>query len=239
MTANPGRPDSALVLLHGITGRPEVYDPVVAGLRETVDATIVVPLLPGHGTHHRDLARTGYAQWYDHALAVLEHVRSAHAHVVVCGLSMGGTVALDLAARTDLVDRLVVINPALRIDSPWAWALPVLRCFGGSVAAIKGDIAAPGVEEPGYDRTPVRAVASLQAGQKALRRRLPDVHCPVVLVTSGVDHVVGPWSADHLRGALPERPREVVLRRSHHVATLDHDVDRIVEVLAEAVWAGP
>lgn len=235
------RPDAevAVLLLHGITGSPFVWKELARSVAEELPVTVSVPLLPGHGTRWQDLARRGYDDWYFHAREELERLRASHERVVVAGLSMGGALALDLAARTDAVDALVLVNPAVFVDDPLAFALPVLGRLVPSVRAIGNDIALPGVTEHAYARTPVRAVASLHRAQRGLRERLWAVEAPVTLCLSSTDNVVGPRSAAYLRSHLPRRPREIVLRRSRHVATLDHDAAAIGDALRAAVGNDP
>lgn len=225
-----GSGDVGVLLLHGITGSPAAWRPIAEAL--AADGTGVhVPLLPGHGTSWQELNRHGWSDWRRAAASALTEMRSRHAKVVVAGLSMGGALALELAAGGDTadgVDALVLVNPSLRIDGAAAALLPLLARFVPSIDAIGNDIARPGEEEHAYPRTPLRAVASLAAGQKGLRGRLWRVSVPTTLCVSGRDNVVGPWSSRLLRATLlrapgEERLRVVPLRRSLHVATLDYD----------------
>lgn len=217
-----------ILLLHGITGSPAAWRPIADHL--IADGSAVrVPLLPGHGTRWPDLNRTGWDDWCTAARAELDALRAQHPVVLVAGLSMGGALALELATTTTGVDGLVLVNPSLRVDSPLRAVLPALSRVVPSIAAIGNDIARPGEDEVAYPRTPLRAVASMYAGQRRLRHRLWRIIAPTVLCVSGTDHVVGPWSARFLRTRLLGRLRTVALRRSHHVATLDHDADIILE----------
>ncbi len=77
---------------------------------------VEVPRLPGHGTDVRDLGRTRYADWAAAAEEVVEQVANRTDHLVLVGLSMGGTLTLDIASRRrDLVDAAVVINPQILV----------------------------------------------------------------------------------------------------------------------------
>ena len=82
----------------------------------------------------------------------------------------------------------------------------------------------------GYDRTPVRAFASLQRLWRVVRADLHRITAPVLMFRSVEDHVVEPLSgALLLRGATSTTVREVRLENSYHVATMDHDAPLIFD----------
>jgi carboxylesterase len=97
-----------------------------------------------------------------------------------------------------------------------------------SVAGIASDIALEGVEENGYDRTPLHAVYSLTKFWPMVQSGLPQVTQPLLLIHSRVDHVVHPSNSALILGRVSSTDvTERVLERSYHVATLDHDAERI------------
>ncbi|TSI17722.1 carboxylesterase [Brevibacterium aurantiacum] len=224
--------ESAVLFLHGITGSPAAWFPIARSLGHH-GISVSVPLLPGHGTRWQDLNSTPWSEWLDAAKAELQALSRTHSRVVVAGLSMGGALALALGAGDSPPDELVLINPALHIDSPLTPFLPVLKHVVTSVPAIAGDIAHPDRCEYAYDRTPVAAIASFASAQRALREDLWRIECPVTLFVSGRDGVVGPRTLRTLRSRLPQRPTILSLRRSQHVATLDNDADIIAEAILD------
>jgi carboxylesterase len=190
---------------------------------------VSVPLLPGHGTTWQQMNKTSWADWYgeiEHAFDALSHRVDT---VVVCGLSMGGALALRLAAdHPDRVAGLVLVNPAVRTDRKDVKLLPLLKRVIPSMPGIANDIKKPGVEEHGYTRTPLRAADSMFQGYKQLVDDLGRVTCPILLFRSTVDHVVDPSSAETIRASVSSADvREELLEDSFHVATLDNDAPRI------------
>lgn len=227
------RADVAVLFLHGITGSPAAWHPIARALAAD-DLSVSVPLLPGHGATWRDLAATSWSDWFAAAEAELRTLQADHEHVVVAGLSMGGALSLALGTLSNPPDAIVVVNPALYVDSPLAPLLPVLSRIVPTVAAIGNDIAHPGRDEYAGDRTPVAAVASLASALTGLRTDLWEITSPVTVLVSGQDNVVGPRSLRVLRSRLPEAPEIIALRRSRHVATLDFDAEVIAEAVATA-----
>ncbi|MEJ5915449.1 alpha/beta hydrolase [Pseudokineococcus sp. 1T1Z-3] len=218
------------LVLHGFTGSPASVRPWAQGLHEA-GAEVAVPRLPGHGTSVEDLDRSSWRDWYSLARADLHLLRARCDVVVVAGLSMGGALALRLAAREeDAVDALALVNPAVLLGDPRLAALPLLRLVRRSVPGVASDIAAPGRDEIGYDRVPLRALASFVELMAGVRADLSRVHQPVLVASSRTDHVVPPTSAARVREGVSSRDvRDVRLERSFHVATLDHDLPVVVE----------
>jgi carboxylesterase len=220
--------DTGVLLCHGFTGSPQSMRPWAEYLAAR-GLTVSVPLLPGHGTRWQDMQVTGWQDWYAEVDRGLRELAGRCARVFVCGLSMGGALALRLAQKHGTeVAGLVLVNPSVKADSPQLKAVPVLRHLVPSVPGIASDIALDGGAEIGYDRTPLHAVHSLSRFWKIVSAGLPQVTQPLLLLHSRVDHVVHPSnSAVVLARVSSTDVTERVLERSYHVATLDHDAERI------------
>lgn len=233
-----GDGEIGVLLCQGFTGSPASLRPwadhlVSQGFR------VSVPRLPGHGTSWQEMNQTGWPDWYaalDRALITL----AGECRVVfVGGLSMGGALALRLAEmHEDLVAGLVLVNPALHNSDTRLVLLPVLKHLTPSVAGITNDIAKPFADELGYDRTPLKALASMLELWDITIARLHRVRQPILLFRSLHDHVVDPASArilhERVHGAsITER----LLHKSFHVATLDYDAEEIFAGSAEFMRA--
>ncbi len=233
--AAPGEPDPAgqrigVLLCHGFTGSPASMRPWALSLNEQGYA-VSVPRLPGHGTRWQDLQRTTWQDWYDEITRAFEKLRADNDKVVVAGLSMGGALALRLAADKGRdVEGLVLVNPAVNIDRWDVKLVPVLKYVVPATPGVANDIKKPGVDEHGYSRTPLKAVHSMLQGYKALCPDLARITCPVLFFRSVEDHVVDPSSSRIILGGLSSRDvTERMLEDSYHVATLDNDAPAIFE----------
>lgn len=222
--------DVGAVLCHGFTGNPSSMRPWGEYLAQA-GLTVVGPRLPGHGTRWQELNDTRWPDWYGELERAFDDLRQRCSTVLVMGLSMGGTLALHLAAqRTQQVAGLVLVNPSLLTLRKDAKLLPVLSKVLPSRPGIGDDIAKAGVSEGAYTRLPLRAAYSLQQLWPVVRAELGQITAPTLLLRSIQDHVVEPASAEALRaGMTPGLVTEVTLERSYHVATLDHDAPLIYE----------
>ncbi|MFB6957105.1 alpha/beta hydrolase [Streptomyces sp. NPDC056309] len=219
-----------VLLCHGFTGSPQSLRPWGRYLAER-GLTVSLPLLPGHGTRWEDMQLTGWPDWYAEVDRELRVLRDSCARVFVAGLSMGGALALRLAARQgDAVAGVVVVNPANKVHGLSAYALPVARHVVRTTKGIASDIALEGAAELGYDRVPLHAAHSLRNFFRMVDGELPQVTQPLLLLRSPQDHVVPPADSARILGRVSSTDvTEVLLEHSYHVATLDHDADRIFE----------
>ncbi|MBB4892829.1 carboxylesterase [Streptomyces olivoverticillatus] len=229
--AEPFRHDGGevgVLVCHGFTGSPQSVRPWADHLAER-GLTVSLPLLPGHGTHWRDMQLTGWQDWYAEVDRELWALRERCATVFVCGLSMGGALALRLAAKHgDAVSGIVLVNPANKVHGLSARALPVVRHFVPTTKGIASDIAKPGAAEVGYDRVPLHAAHSFRRFLRMLDAELPQVTQPLLLMHSPEDHVVPPADSARILSRVSSRDvTERLLERSYHVATLDHDAESI------------
>lgn len=193
--------------------------------------TLSCPRLPGHGTTWQECNRTRWPDWYDRVRSEFDSLARRCDSVFVFGLSMGGTLALRLAEELGpAVAGLVLVNPSVLTLRRDAKLLAVLAPFLASVKGVAGDIAKPGVTELAYDRTPVRAAASLSRLWKVVRQDLHKVNQPLLLAHSIVDHVVEPVNSRVVAESVRSRElTDLPLRDSYHVATLDNDAPLLFE----------
>jgi carboxylesterase len=217
-----------VLLLHGFTGSPRTLRPWAEYLA-AAGLSVRVPLLPGHGATWRELAATGWTDWYGAAEEAFAEISARCEQVFVAGMSMGGCLAFRLAeTQGDRISGLVVVNPSLAGDNPLIPLTPVLKYVIRALPSIGGDIKKPGALEGASKKTPVASVATLPKMWKTTAAELASVTQPLLVFRSTVDHVVGPASMKVLTAALPGaevRP----LDNSYHVATLDNDAPEIFD----------
>ncbi|MGW7367740.1 alpha/beta hydrolase [Streptomyces sp. NPDC054841] len=231
--AEPYRHDGGevgVLLCHGFTGSPQPLRPWAEYLAER-GLTVSLPLLPGHGTRWQDMALTGWQDWYAEVDRELRALKEQCSQVFVFGLSMGGALTLRLAAKQgDAVQGIVLVNPGIKVHGLAAHALPVARHFVRTTKGVTNDIAKEGAVEVGYDRVPLHAANSLRNFFRLVDGELPQVTQPLLLLHSPQDHVVPPADSARILSRVSSRDvQEILLEQSYHVATLDHDAERIFE----------
>ncbi len=217
------------LVLHGFTGNPVS----MRGLAEAFAAggfAVELPRLPGHGTHVDDMIQTTWDDWRAEAERAYDALVARCEKVVVVGLSMGGALTLSIAVDHPEVSGIVCINAPAQVPEEMAGLVrDMVKGGAETMDSIGGDIADPEATEMSYDKTPLRPLASLAEGGAALRPRLGEVRCPVLVITSRQDHVVNPDDSDVIVASVAGEVERVFLERSYHVATVDYDKDIVIE----------
>ncbi|MDA8115856.1 MAG: alpha/beta fold hydrolase [Actinomycetota bacterium] len=229
-----GGPDSRKVLfIHGFTGAPATMDPQIEAAA-AAGYDVYAPLLRGHGTSLDDMVPTRYEDYLEDAQRALDELAGGDAPVTVVGISMGGTLAVDLGLSDPRVERMVLINPLVLPPAEGYLALlDQLLEAGVEVApAVGSDIADPAIKEASYDGAPIRAARSLFLNTARVAPRVSELAMPILLFSSLQDHVVPAESGEYL-AAEAGSVKRILLERSYHVATLDYDKDLITREMLE------
>ncbi|MEC5182514.1 alpha/beta hydrolase [Arthrobacter sp. CG_A4] len=222
-----GNAGVGVAICHGFTGSPLSVLPWAEHLAAQGFA-VSVPLLPGHGTDWRDLARHGWQDWYNAFEAAYLELAAGTRDCFVAGLSMGGAIALRTAAR-QRVAGVAVVNPGLSFYDRRVRVIGLLKYLQRTTApAQEPNPTALATWDGDYSRTPLESVHQLSRLFKVTIRELPAVKAPALVFKSDSDTVVPPTSLELLRKRLGSRELDVVrLPDSGHVATLDVDAPLI------------
>jgi len=231
------------VCTHGFTAAPEE----MRWLGEYLHAqglTVYGPRLSGHGTSPAMMRRQHWMNWYEDVISGVALLRTRCRTVYAVGLSMGGLLSLRVAAA-GLVDGAAILAAPLYVDVPMMRFASVIKLIRPYRVPEPGDLDArvrdiqrqAGREDYGRvaydDLTPVASVAQLYALMGEVRRHLPEVTVPLLLVYSTADSTV-PY--DNMRQvAEGVRSTDLVqhtLERSDHVLT--QDIER--ETVYKLVW---
>ena len=118
---------SRALLIHGFLGSPRDMRPLA---QELADSGITARgmLLPGFGEDVARLKHVRAEDWMDAARAAWEETREGSSRTTLIGFSMGGAVALRLAAEVGLApDQLILLAPHWKFADPRAVILPVAK----------------------------------------------------------------------------------------------------------------
>lgn len=191
---------------------------------------IELPSLPGHGTIWQDLNEVTYLDWLAELEIRLKVLQERCEKVFVCGLSLGGALALRLSQLHPEITGMVLINHACKFTHPKFLFVPLMRHFIPSTPAVASDIKDSSQTEIAYKQTPTKAVYQMLLMLKDIRRDLPKTKLPVLMFKSLEDHVIPVSSTKYTFDKIGSSDKKIIwLDNSYHVATQDFDKDIIVE----------
>ncbi len=217
----PGNP-TACLLIHGFTATPREMRGLGEYLHATYGYTVLGVRLAGHATTPEDMAHMHWEDWLASAEDGWHLLRSAgHRRIAVVGLSMGGVVALLLAAYQPVMAVVSMAAPyALEItprERLWGLLRPYLPKGEGKVydpEGFRGRVA--------YPVNPARSALQLVKMLGVLREALPTIDAPALVLHSRNDCYVPPENAERIYAALGSPRKQLVwVERSSHVVTLD------------------
>lgn len=217
------------LLIHGFTSSPTE----MAGLAEMLRARgycVGVPLLPGHATRPEELINVTHQQWIATVADALRGLQSSTSKQIVIGQSMGGVLALHLAANFDCT-AVAVLAPALKLV-PWKeWGVRFAAPFNLTRRKRRG----PDVRDDhgrakldSYWEYPLLATREVFRLQRLVRSELGRITMPLFVVHSVNDHTVPVSNVDYVLARVQSTYVEKMLvQDSYHVLTVDHDHPRI------------
>jgi carboxylesterase len=226
-----------ILLLHGFTSTPQSVAYVGHKIHNITGVTLSAPLLAGHGETPLALAQTGYKDWLASAECALEVLSESCDTIIIAGLSLGGTIALNLAIRfPELVDSVVSINGSTGIYQPDQVDILFADQPKDFQRGIGSDIKHPDRHEICYDKIPVSTMRERFLLTCATGLMLPNLKQPILIFQSRNDHVVAPENGLRIaRNVGSSKVTMQWLENSFHVATLDHDRDLIIKTVIQFI----
>lgn len=196
----PARTPVSILYLHGFSASRQEVSPLPERLARTLGANLFLTRFTGHGRGGEAMAEATLGAWLGDTLEGMAVAERIGERVVVMGTSTGGSMALWLAARPELQERvhaLVLISPNLGLPDPRARML--LWPWGGALAQV-----VQGPErswEPLNElqerywttRYPTQALLPLMAAVRRVEETdFRDIPAPVWIAYDRADSVVDP-----------------------------------------------
>jgi len=231
-----------LVLLHGWALNLRVWDSLVVELRDRF--RLITIDLPGHG---RSTWGPGHGTPAAQAWLIHQTLEEISARYSLLGWSLGGQIALDLAAATPgQVNRLVLVGATAKFaasaDWPHGMAPEVIARLAESLRTdyhrtvndflelqVRGSADSEQVLQQlrqsllaHGEATPEALAAGLNTlANSDLRPTLEHVRTPALVIAGQYDRITSPQASSALAAALPEG-KFTQIRRAAHAPFLSH-----------------
>ncbi|MYM32399.1 alpha/beta fold hydrolase [Duganella sp. CY15W] len=247
--------DHAVLALHGLLGNPLEMQYLGKRLQKA-GYTVVIPLIPGYGYATgagQSYRTTNYQQWYEEVVRHFDELKARHKTVSVTGLCIGAVLALRLAMeRGDEIAALSLLSTTLAYDG---WSLPWYRFllplayytparylyayherhpFGLKNENLQRWIAremkVSGSSAAGASRLSAEGIFQAHRLIKEVRRGLPQVRTPALIIHAEEDDVASTRSADLVESSISSASRrKIILHDSYHIITLDNEKEIVAD----------
>ncbi|MDB5984317.1 MAG: alpha/beta hydrolase [Pseudomonas sp.] len=248
----------AVLLIHGLTGTPTELRRVAQGLAKR-GHTVYVPTLAGHCGDNSDLQATGWKDWYESVRKTFVGIRQRHEKVIVGGLSMGAVMSMHMAAQhPGEVAGLLLYSTTLRYDG---WNMPKAAVLTPLLMAIPFGVHLCRFNETspyGIKDVRLRAIVERQmkAGESSnaglltmsgtsvrelhrlvavVKREMPSVKSPTLVLHSSEDDITSRWNADYCEKHLGGLVTKVLLDDCYHMITVDLQYRTVISLSADFI----
>ena len=215
-----GTGDRACLLVHGIAGSPAQMR-YLGGELASAGFKAHSILLPGHGTHPRDLHGIVWQDWYEHVHDKYHALKDENGEVALIGFSIGAALCAHFAAHNQ-VDKLALLNvPLCPLNDRYPTRL-MLKIYSLFFSKVRGT-AERHVDENGdsfsyvYDWVPTAILHTMSDLVGIARKNLHKIKTPVLVIQSKGDKVSGGKSGPLVYdGVESENKRLVMLDGGEH-----------------------
>ncbi|MGH2621955.1 MAG: alpha/beta hydrolase [Anaerolineales bacterium] len=228
-----------VLMIHGYTGSPAEMR-LIAEYLNGRGLRISAPLLPGHGTAPADLNRVTWTDWADSVELALSELSEQSPTVFVAGLSMGALLSLYLAGKHPTLPGAIVYSPALIVANRLIKLVPLgkylIPMFPKRRAHFTDPMARGRIWS--YDRYPTFGADETGKLIREVKRLLPQVVSPLLIVHSWLDRNIRPESAQFVYDRVGSKDKELLMvNNSGHVLTVDSEWERVAEQTFQFIQA--
>ena len=232
----------ACLLIHGFTGTPKEMREMGEYLHEQ-GHTVLGVRLAGHATKPEDMIRSRYEDWMASVEDGYHLLREMNNNIFLAGLSMGGALSLLMSTRLDVKGVIAMSTPYKLREDPRLKYVNLISVFKTYTPKSSE---APGAswfdkeawkDHISYPENPVRSVGELDQLLDEMRKALPKVDVPVLLIHSKDDPYVLPenveWVYDDLKNASDKT--KLYITESGHVVTRDAARRQVFDAAVEFI----
>jgi carboxylesterase len=222
---------AGIMLIHGFTGSPPEMRLVGNYLYE-YGFTVSGPCLPGHGTTLEDLNQRRWMEWVNHLEEALVDLQTRCETVFVGGLSLGALLTLYLAAQHSELAGIIVYAPAIMVTDWRSHFVSVIKYLTPYASKPEVDLTDPEAESRlwSYEQYPTSASHEVMKLIRQVKRLVPQVRSPILIVHSTIDRDVHPKGVEFIYEGVGSVDKELLtLHNSGHVLTVDSEWQLVAE----------
>jgi len=228
---------AGVLLIHGFTGSPAELLPLGEFLNRA-GFTVLGVRLEGHGTNEKDLSRKTAGDWFNSVLDGYALLKNFCDKIFVVGHSMGSILSLKLAAVKP-IDKLVTLSPPFFINEDFHIETlpPRSECEGLFIVKPRKRLKnVPPAVNKTYRKFPLICVHEFLTLVDEVKKLLPDIKTPLLIMHAENDHTAKFESAEFLLNAVASKPVQLIkVSKGGHLIPLTDGRDFIFEKILEFI----
>lgn len=231
-----------VLLFHGWSSSPQEFNPgyveSTANYLHSLGYTVYVPLRLGHGTNPEDFMNLHWEDWVKDAQEHFDLFAKEVDQIIVGGMSMGGQLALKIAERNKVLGLIIMGTPVFMNMDPifrvWAWFhRNSSKMINKRYLHKDEEIAKKKVH---YVQYPAYHLYENAKASWEIRKILPKITSPILIMHSATDNVVDPISAKYIYKKIGSRDKKIFwVKDSYHSFTTDRNVGIANQVMGDFV----
>jgi carboxylesterase len=220
-----------VLLSHGFTATSAEVR-LLGGYLHERGYTVAGPLLPGHGTTIEEMNRCHWQDWVKGVEQTYQELARRCQKIVVGGESMGGLLALFLAAEHPEAAAVLAYAPAVHSTTKIVrLAASVMAPFVAYKTWPPGPKTVVDERWKGYPAQPIKAAVQLFHLQEEVNRRLSSIRQPVLVVQGRLDRSIFPDCPKLVMVKVRSEIKEVHwMDNSEHCVLLDQEWEKVAEI---------
>ena len=233
---------TGIVLVHGYMAAPPEVKELAAYLSKR-GFLVYAPRVSGHGTSPDDLATRTREDWMESVDEAYAIVSSLCRQVVVGGFSTGAGLALELGTRVKGLTALFAVSPPLRLQDfsvrflpalgLWNRSMDLINMEGAKMAFIENSPENPHIN---YHRNPVCGVRELGLLMADVKKELPRINIPTLVIQADGDPIVDPGGSREVFELIGTKDKEYLLFNfNRHGILLGEGAERVHEAIGDFV----
>jgi carboxylesterase len=231
-----------ILLIHGFGGATREVSFLGAHLA-SLGYTVLGVALPGQAVNAYETEKYGWDDYLAAARRGLQELRGKCDQVAVAGLSMGAALSLALAEKEKELSAVVAMNPFIYIRYSWYHLLPSelwIKLLGRAIRfTYKSQLGRANDTEMLREHVAsrflsMRALLSVLKALSGLRRGLPSIKQPLLILQSRHDGTVSQHGARLVQSRASSAIKQLeYFENSNHLLTLDHEKEQVFARVGE------
>lgn len=219
----------AVLLLHGFTGSSADVR-MLGRFLEKKGYTTLAPHYKGHGVEPEELITTSPADWWLDVQNAYQQLKDAgYQEIAVAGLSLGGVMALNVAANYPTKGIITMCSPMtmrttdIMFEGVLKYAQDYKKFEGKEQSQIEAEVAL--IAKKGMP-----SLQQLREFIAQTRKEIDMIYAPILVVQATNDEVIDIDSANIIYNEIESLEKYIKwYENSRHVITLDQEKDQLHE----------